>query len=388
MQIIPVASGKGGVGKSLLSANLAVSLGQAGKKVVLADLDLGASNLHLVIGQTSPKKGLGTYLTGETKFEEIITPTEYENVSFIAGDSEIPGLSALKIFQKNSLIKNFQSLQDKCEYLILDLGAGTHLTILDLFLLSPQGIVVTAPTVTAILNAYLFLKNCVFRLMYASFKKGTKAYDYIESLKKDSKSLQRLYIPKLIESVEAIDPESAKIFRDQISQFHPRIVMNMIDDPKDADKVQKIRHSCREYLGLELEHLGIMYRDTLQDKALASRLPVVVYKPNAVLSQAIYRIAEKILAGETVSSAGFGSAVSGEDDVSGTDSFDIAQEEATEDFANKMNYVEELVGSGALTMGELAETIKTQQYELTQLRSENMLLKSKLVKAAQQGFKI
>src|SRR5574344_2575510 len=106
MQIIPVASGKGGVGKSLLSANLAISLGQAGKKVVLADLDLGASNLHLVIGQTSPKKGLGTYLTGETKFEEIITPTEYENVSFIAGDSEIPGLSALKIFQKNSLIKN------------------------------------------------------------------------------------------------------------------------------------------------------------------------------------------------------------------------------------------------------------------------------------------
>src|SRR5574344_1846450 len=388
MQIIPVASGKGGVGKSLLSANLAIALGQAGKKVVLADLDLGASNLHLVIGQTSPKKGLGTYLTGESSFEDIITPTEYENVSFIAGDSEIPGLSALKIFQKNALVKKFQSLQDKCDYLILDLGAGTHLTILDLFLLSPQGIVVTAPTVTAILNAYLFLKNCVFRLMYASFKKGTKAYDYIESLKKDSKSLQRLYIPKLIESVEASDPESATRFRHQISQCRPRIVMNMIDDPKDADKVQKIRHSCREYLGLELEHLGVMYRDTLQDKALASRLPVVVYKPNAVLSQAIYRIAEKILAGETVSSAGFGSVVSGEDDVSGSDSFDIAQEEATEDFANKMNYVEELVGSGALTMGELAETIKTQQYELTQLRNENLLLKSKLVKAAQQGFKL
>ena len=59
MQIIPVASGKGGVGKSLLSANLAIALGQAGKKVVLADLDLGASNLHLVIGQNSPKKGIG-----------------------------------------------------------------------------------------------------------------------------------------------------------------------------------------------------------------------------------------------------------------------------------------------------------------------------------------
>ena len=79
MQIIPVASGKGGVGKSLLSANLAIALGQAGKKVLLVDLDLGASNLHLVIGQSSPKKGIGTFLTGESKFEDII----HVNINFL-----------------------------------------------------------------------------------------------------------------------------------------------------------------------------------------------------------------------------------------------------------------------------------------------------------------
>ena len=183
MQIIPVASGKGGVGKSLLSANLAIALGQAGKKVILADLDLGASNLHLVIGQNSPKKGIGTFLTGESKFEDIITPTDYKNVSFIAGDSEIPGLSALKVAQKNSLIKKFHNVD--ADYLIVDLGAGTHLTILDLFLISPQGIIVTAPTVTATLNGYLFLKNAVFRLMAATFKKNSKAADYLAKLRKD-----------------------------------------------------------------------------------------------------------------------------------------------------------------------------------------------------------
>ena len=63
MPVISVCSPKGGVGKSLLSANLAIALGQAGKKVVLADLDLGASNLHLVIGQNSPKKGIGVVLS-------------------------------------------------------------------------------------------------------------------------------------------------------------------------------------------------------------------------------------------------------------------------------------------------------------------------------------
>ena len=380
MQIIPIASGKGGVGKSLLAANLAITLGQAGKKVILADLDLGASNLHLVIGQSSPKGGIGTYIMGESSFEDIIKPTEYENVSFIAGDSEIPGLSSLKIFQKNTLIKKFQSLD--CDYLIIDLGAGTHLTILDLFLLSPQGIVVTAPTVTATLNGYLFLKNAVFRLMATSFKKNSKAAQYLEKLKGDSASLQRLYIPKLIESLQEIDPESAQNFSDKMKQFHPRLVMNMIDEPKDADKALKIRRSCQQYLGLDIESLGVMYRDTLQDKALSSRLPVVVYKPNAVISQAIYRVAEKVLQSETLQFEGTF------EDIDTDASYELASEEAVDDFSQKMSYVEDLVGTGALSMGELAETIKTQQYELNQLRNENMLLKSKLVRAAQQGFKV
>lgn len=378
MQIIPIASGKGGVGKSLLSANLSIALGQAGKKVILADLDLGASNLHLVLGQSSPKAGIGTFITGENKFEDIIADTEYENLRFIAGDSEVPGLSSLKIFQKNTLIKKFQSLD--ADYLILDLGAGTHLTILDLFLLSPQGIIVTAPTVTATLNGYLFLKNAVFRLMSASFKKGSKAAHYLEKLKTDAASLKKLYIPKLIETLDGIDPKNTAVFKERLSQFHPRLVLNMIDDPKDADKALKIRRSCQQYLGLDVEHLGVMYRDSLQDRALASRLPVISYKPNSVLSQAIYRIAEKILQSEAMEFTDF-SAVT-------DNSFEVAQEEASDDFSAKMSYVEDLIGTGALSTGELAEIIKTQQFELNQLRNENLLLKSKIVKAANQGFKV
>jgi flagellar biosynthesis protein FlhG len=381
MQIIPVASGKGRVGKSLLSANLAIALGQAGKKVVLADLDLGASNLHLVIGQNAPRTGIGTWLTGRSTFSDIIIPSEYENVRFIAGDSEIPGLSSLKVSQISSLIKQINALD--ADYLILDLGAGTHQIILDLFLLSPQGIIVTAPTVTATLNAYLFLKNVVFRLMYKSFKRGSNAEKWLKQLKKDASSLQRLYIPKMVEEIKQVDADSAAVFTSRMKIFRPRLIMNMIYDPKDADKAQRIKRSCNQYLGLEIEHLGIMYRDSLQDKALASRLPILIYKPNSVLSQAIYRIAEKILTSETVL---FDSDYMPEP--INTDSFDFLEEEANEDYYLKMSGLEDLVGSGTLSMGELAEMIKTQQYELTQLKKENTLLKSKLVKAARQGFKI
>lgn len=376
MQIIPVASGKGGVGKSLLSANLAIALGKAGKKVYLADLDLGASNLHLVIGQQSPKYSIGTYLAGQTDFEDLIQPTDYDNVYFIAGDAEIPGLTSLKISQKKNLIKLFQNCD--ADYLILDLGAGTHLSILDFFLLSPQGILVSAPTVTATLNGYLFLKNAVFRLMYNSFKRNSKAYQLLEQLKTDTVSMQKLYIPKLLETIKKIDPESAAVFEHRMKQFHPRLVLNMVDDPKDTDKAYKIRRSCAEYLGIDLEHLGIVFRDPMQDVALASRLPITVYKPQSILSQAVYRIADKILQSETMVF----------DQEMRDDSFSAADTEAETDYAAKMSYVEDLIGSGAVTTSELAETIKSQQYEITQLKKENLLLRTKLVKAASEGFKV
>jgi flagellar biosynthesis protein FlhG len=77
MHIIPIASGKGGVGKSLIAANLSIALGQAGKKVCLADLDLGGSNLHMILGTPSPDRGIGTYLSSpNSSFEEIVCETD------------------------------------------------------------------------------------------------------------------------------------------------------------------------------------------------------------------------------------------------------------------------------------------------------------------------
>ena len=71
-----------------------------------------------------------------------------------------------------------------------------------------------------------------------------------------------------MENIATIDPQSAALFKHRMSQFRPRLILNMIDEPRDAEKSLKIRRSCSEYLGLEMEHLGIIYRDSLQDKAL------------------------------------------------------------------------------------------------------------------------
>ena len=380
-QIIPVASGKGGVGKSLLSANLAIALGQQGKKVVLVDLDLGASNLHLVIGQKPGAASLGSWFTEKSDFKDIIQQTDYQNVSFIAGDSQIPDLTSLNHVQKVRLIRNLKNIDT--DYIILDLGAGTHQFILDMFLLSPQGIVVSAPAVTATLNGYLFLKNATFRLLYTTFKRGTPGRAYLDNLKKDSATMQKLYIPNLIQFLANCDPSNTQIFISRMQQFRPRLVINMIEDPKDADRAQRIKSSCNQYLGLEIEYLGLMYRDMLQDKALASQLPVVVYKPQSVLGQAIYRIADKI-----ISTVPHQFDAEFNPDSFSNDNFQLAEEDATEDYNLKLSGIDDLVSSGSLSIGELAEMIKTQQYEINQLRKENNLLKSKLVKASEQGFRI
>jgi len=381
MRIIPVASGKGGVGKSLVAANLGVAFAQAGKKVVVADLDLGASNLHLVLGHHSPKKGIGTFL-GNTKmdFTDVIADTDVPNLRFIPGDTEIPGLANLKAAQLKALVKRFVALQNEADILLLDLGAGSHQSILDFFLLSGQGVIVSSPAATAVLNAYVFLKNAVYRLMFTSFAKTSKASAYLNKLHLDSSASQKMYIPQLLEEIKKIDKVSYNAFHSRLELLRPRLIMNMVSDPKDAEVAMKIRRSCEEYLSLKIEHLGIMYRDTLQDTALSSRLPITLYKPQAILSQALFRIAEKILQSEDDAPL--------PDEHQIEQSFQEAEIEAEADFESRSDYVSELLHSGVLSQGDLIETVKSQQIEISKLKKENSFIKVKLARAMAQGFKV
>ncbi len=381
MQIIPIASGKGGVGKSLLAANIAIVLGQAGKRVILADLDLGASNLHLILGISNLTQGVGTLLSRSgSNFDDIVVETEYENLRFVPGDAEIPGLANLTTAQKRMLIRRLRALD--ADYLVLDLGAGTNFNILDFFLTSGHGIVITAPTPTATVNAYLFLKNIVFRVMSTAFKRKSEAGRYLDQIRKDGNGLQRVYVMQLIDQIGRIDPESHRAYTEAMARFQPRLVLNMVEDPKDAEKAVRLRRSCLQYLGVDVDHLGVIYRDEIQDIALQARLPVVVYKPNALLSQGVYRIADKLIQlGEEEEPFPLEQAEIDE-------SYESAEMEAEIDFASRMDYVEDLLHTGALTHGDLVETVKMQQLEINQLRKESQLLKSKLLKAAAQGYSL
>lgn len=369
MHIVPIASGKGGVGKTLLAANLALALGQAGKRVVLCDLDLGGSNLHLMLGIPPSEGGVGAFINRpDLQISDILVQTEYPNVWFIPGDGEIPGAANITAHQKQKIRRALMSLE--ADYLIVDLGAGTHNTVLDFFLFAGRGIVITAPTPIATVNAYLFLKNTIFRILGQSMKKKSEAFQYLESLRKEGTALQSIYIPRLLEQIRSRDLETYENFKRNIAHFHPRLVFNMVEDPRDAEKAHKLRRSCQQYLNIDLEHLGIIYRDDLQDIALGSRLPILIYKPQSILSTAIKRIADKLIQAE------------GEEDPTLTpvdESYQEATLEAEVDFEAKMDYLEELLHTGALSTGDLIETVKMQQIEINQLKKENQFLKARLM---------
>lgn len=131
-QVYPVGGGKGGIGKSLIAANLGVLLARQGKRVLLIDLDLGSSNLHTFVGKADIPVGLDSFLDKTVaSLDEAALPTEIPNLSFIS--SRNCGTEAANLYtaQKQKVIRAINSLD--YDYVFMDLGAGTHFNMLDFF---------------------------------------------------------------------------------------------------------------------------------------------------------------------------------------------------------------------------------------------------------------
>jgi flagellar biosynthesis protein FlhG len=188
-----------------------------------------------------------------------------------------------------------------------------------------------------------------------------------------------------MEKIGAEDPVSHAKLAAVLDRLKPRLVLNMLEDPADADKIEKLRRSVREYLGIELAHLGVIYRDELQAVALGSRIPIVRYKPGSVLSRAVYRIADKIVSASPVEAANKPWPASPETMESDDGGFQAVESEAASDFQAMRRDLEDLLHSGALTTGDLVEAVRTQQLELATLRRENAILRARLLRAVREG---
>ncbi|MCK5674700.1 MAG: P-loop NTPase [Spirochaetales bacterium] len=292
--IIPIASGKGGVGKTIFTANLAVTLAKMGKTVIAIDLDLGSSNLHTCLGIKNRHPGIGNFIYNkDVSLESLIVKTEIDRLYFIPGDSLIPGTANLQYFIKKKLIKSIQNLV--ADYILLDLGAGTSYNIIDFFLISKTGILVTTPETTSILSAYAFLKTTIFRMLFRSFPAKSKERETIHHFLTDRMEGTDNSFIVLTEYLRKINPDSGDFSLRQINNFYPRIVLNIGRNKQAISLGSKLRQICKKNIGINMEYIGYIEYTEQVSESIINRTALALSSPNSQFARAIRKIAENLI---------------------------------------------------------------------------------------------
>ena len=251
-RIIAVTSGKGGVGKTNIAANLALALCQRNFRVVLIDVDLGLANIDILLGIT-PAFNLGHVLRGEKTIQEVMIEGPL-GLRILSGGSGITDLANLNGWRLEVFIKSLEMLNREFDFVILDTGAGIHRNVLSFVLAATEVLVVTTPEPTAITDAYGLLK----------------------------------------------------VIRQQGPDIKVRLIVNMAKSPNEAQLVaDKLNSVLLEYVHWEVEYLGYVLQESQIAKAVADQQPVLLAFPTAMSSRSFQRIAS-ILAGDQVNVANAG----------------------------------------------------------------------------------
>lgn len=297
--ILSIGGGKGGVGKSMMSANLAVQYAKAGLKVILIDLDVGAANLHTIFGMRQPPKGLADYfVTPYSHLSDYCLETGIENLFLIPGSGFMPELANLKHAQKVKIINQVKSL--KADLVLLDLGAGSSNNVVDFFSLTHAGIVVTTPEPTAVVNAYEFLKNVLYRILSRLFRQQDKILDILKKATLPNQEAKNGSIANLIEEVSKQNAWAAQNIRDICEDLDIYLVFNQARRTSDAQLGQRLNEICQRYLGFTLNFAGMVFFNEEVSNSVFKMTPISLAYPDSVTSQTIKKIALGIL-GQIVS---------------------------------------------------------------------------------------
>lgn len=155
-RVISITSGKGGVGKTNFTVNLALAAQQSGLKAVVFDADLGLANIDIVLGLL-PKYNLTHVLRGEKTIREIVA-YGHNNLPVIAGGSGVTELVNLADWQISRFINGLNELEDMADLILIDTGAGLSNNVMSFVYAATEVIVVTTPEPTAITDAYAVIK--------------------------------------------------------------------------------------------------------------------------------------------------------------------------------------------------------------------------------------
>jgi flagellar biosynthesis protein FlhG len=239
--VIAVASGKGGVGKTNISANLAVCFASTGKKVVLIDADFSLGNLDVVMGVESRYNV--SHLIGGAKSIAEVTSIGPCGVEILCGASGLESLAELNDFHRQRLVGELERLADEADVVIIDSAAGIGKCVTGFCMAAEHVLVVTTPEPTAMTDAYAMIKVLVMRQ-----------------------------------------------FKGRIS-----VIVNMAESASEGKRVyRQMARVARQFLDTHIYEAGVLLKDERLCSAVKKQTPVVLAYPKATISASIAAMASRL----------------------------------------------------------------------------------------------
>lgn len=241
VRVISVTSGKGGVGKTNSTVNIAVALARQGKRVLLLDADLGLGNLDVLLG-LAPKYNIDHLLKGEKTFEEVLVDGP-GGIKILPASSGIHELTELSAESRLALTAQIENYSDKVDVMLIDTGAGISSNVLFFNVAAQEIVVVVTPEPTSLTDAYALMK-------VLSTKHGEK---------------------------------------------HFRLISNTVKSPEDGVEVyRKISLAADRFLNISVDYLGHVLYDDSVHKAVVNQKAVIELYPHTKASKCYESVAKKI----------------------------------------------------------------------------------------------
>lgn len=241
-RVLTVTSGKGGVGKTNITLNLAIALSKMGLRVVILDVDFGLANIDVMLGMTT-KYTLVDLIRGERNIFEVLTDGP-DNVKFLSGGSGVEELLQIDRRQLGRFISSIGLLDKLYDIILIDTGAGLSRNVMSFVMAADEVLLVTTPEPTAITDAYALIKMISRRDRHKNI----------------------------------------------------RVIVNKADSPKEAnDILSKLTMVSERFLSFNLQKLGYILYDELVPKAVKQQKPFCLSYPKSHVSQQVWQIAESLI---------------------------------------------------------------------------------------------
>jgi len=296
-EIWAIGGGKGGVGKSFIISSLACSLAAKGRKVILLDADFGGANLHTFLGLGKPSVSLSEFFESQISLTKLTVDTGIPNLELLAGTLRSLAPDSIKHSQKQKFFRHIKNLD--ADFILIDLGGGTHFNILDTFLLADKMLLVVVPELISIENMYHFLKNALFRKLTSSFTANGMKNELREAWSKRAEhniaNLRELidYLRGLSNSVEAV-------INDVLSDFKVHIILNQIRGNQDIKVGHHLVSVCKKYFDLQAQFTGYIEYDSFVSRCINEGKAYMRNQATSNCANEITRLAENLTLGRKI----------------------------------------------------------------------------------------